>query len=119
MRSGVWVSRTPPGWQVPQCALRAGLPHWTRAGAGEPAGGTPRTGPADRVVVVAEEPLDAPGHGHVVWGRSGAVPGNEGHGHAPAPDADERLATGDRGVEGDAADEPRRDAEVVEAGRSC
>ena len=40
--------------------------------------------------------------------------GGEGHGHAPAADADERLAAGDRGVEGDAAHEPRRGAEVVE-----
>jgi hypothetical protein len=63
--------------------------------------------------VVANEPLDAPGHGLVVRGQGAAVAGSEGHGNAPAADADERLAAGDRGVEGDAAHEPCRGAEVV------
>jgi hypothetical protein len=96
------------------CALRAGLPHWAWAGAGERAAGAPRAGPADRVPVVADEPLDAPGHSHVIRCWGGSVSGGGRHGHAIAADVDGGLASGDRGVEGDAADEPCCGAEVVE-----
>jgi hypothetical protein len=61
--------------------LRAGLPHRARADAGERAAGAPRASSADRVAVITDEPLDAPGHDHVVRGQ-GAVPEGNRHGHA-------------------------------------
>jgi hypothetical protein len=64
------------------------------------------------VAVVADEPLDAAGHGHVVHGRGAPVPGRERHGHAIAAEVNGGLATG--GAVGHPADEPRRGGEVVE-----
>src|SRR5215211_9495071 len=71
-------------------------------------------GPTDRVAVVADEPLDAAGHGYVVLGQGAVVPGGERNGDAIAAEVDGGLAAGDGGVVGHPADEPRRGAEVVE-----
>ena len=97
--------------------LRAGLPHRARADAGKRAAGAPRACPADRVAMVADEPLDAPGHDHVVRGQGAAVPEGKRHGHAIAEDVDGGLAAGGCGVVSDPADEPRCGAEVVEVER--
>jgi hypothetical protein len=111
----LWVSPHAAGLSGAAGArLRAGLPHRARTDTGEPAAGTPRAGPADRVAVVADQPLNALGHGHVVRAQGATVPRREGHRHAPTPDADERLAAGHGSVGCDAGDEPGRDAEVVE-----
>jgi hypothetical protein len=67
--------------------------------------------------MVADEPLDAPGHDHVVRGQGTAVPEGKRHGHAVAADVDGGLATGGCGVVSDPADEPRCGAEVVEVER--
>jgi hypothetical protein len=52
--------------------------------------------PADRVAVVTEEPLDAPGHEHVVRGQGAAVPEGDRHGHAIVADVDRGPAAGGR-----------------------
>jgi hypothetical protein len=76
--------------------------------------GAPWASPPEGVTVVAHEPLDASGHGHIVRGQGTALPAGEGYRHAIAADVDGGLATGGRNVEGDAADEPRCGVEVVE-----
>jgi hypothetical protein len=43
-----------------------------------------RAGPADRVAVVADEPLDTAGHGHVIRGQGATVPRSERHSDALA-----------------------------------
>jgi hypothetical protein len=94
-----------------------GLADGTRADAGQQAAGTPGAGPADRVAVVADEPLDAACHGHIVQGQSAAVPWGERNGDAITAEVDGRLATGNGSVIGYPADEPRRSTEVVEVPR--
>jgi hypothetical protein len=64
--------------------------------------------------VVADEPLDAEGHGHVVLRQGAVAPGGERNGDAIAAEVDGGLATSNGGVVGHPADEPRRGAEVVE-----
>jgi hypothetical protein len=66
------------------------------------------------VAVIADEPLDSPGHDHVVRGQGAAIPEGNRNGHAIAADVDSALATGGCGVEVDPAHEPRCGAEVVE-----
>jgi hypothetical protein len=66
------------------------------------------------VAVVADEPLDAACHGHIVQGQRAAVPWGERNGDAITAEVDGRLATGNGSVIGHPADEPRRSTEVVE-----
>jgi hypothetical protein len=66
------------------------------------------------VAVIADEPLDSPGHDHVVRGQGAAIPEGNRNGHVIAADVDSGLATGGCGVEVDPAHEPRCGAEVVE-----
>src|SRR5215218_6245942 len=100
--------------QVPRPGSGPGLANWARADAGQGSAGTPGAGPADRVAVVADEPLDAACHGHIVHGQSAAVPWGERNGDAITAEVDGRLATGNGSVIGHPADEPRRRTEVVE-----
>jgi hypothetical protein len=64
--------------------------------------------------MVADEPLDAEGHGHVVLRQGTVAPGGERNGDAIAAEVDGGLATGNGRVVGQPADEPRRGAEVGE-----
>jgi len=54
--------------QVTQPCSGPGLANGTGADAGQGSAGTPGTGPADRVAVVADEPLEAASRDHVVKG---------------------------------------------------
>ena len=91
-----------------------GLANGTGADAGQQPAGPPGAGPADRVAVIADEPLDPPSHDHVVRGQGAAVPEGNRHGHAVAADVGGRLAAGGCGVDPDPAHEPHAGAEVVE-----
>lgn len=72
--------------------------------AGQGSVGGPGTGPADRVAVVADEPLDAAGHGQVVQGQGAAVPWSERHGDAITAQVTGGLATGNGSVIGHPAE---------------
>src|SRR5829696_10049905 len=58
-------SREVPG----DCGLRAGRAHRALPDAGQAAARAPGDGPADRMVVVADQPLDPGGHRQVVGGQ--------------------------------------------------
>jgi hypothetical protein len=90
-----------------------GRTHRALADAGQPSGGL-QGDLADRVAVVANEPLDAPCRSHIRQGQGVAVPAGEGHGDAVAAEINGGLATGCSGGEGDSVDEPRGSGEVVE-----
>src|ERR671912_941368 len=66
-------------------AAAAGSADWPRADAGQRSAGAPGADPADRVAVVADEPLEAASRDHVVKGQVAAVLEGQGHGDAIVP----------------------------------
>src|SRR5512132_170251 len=102
------------GSRGPTVRLRAGRAHRALLDAGQAPARAPRGGPADRVVVVAHQPLDAGRHHQVVGGQGRADPWDELQGDLAAADDDVGLVAGGGGGVGHPADEQRRRGEVVE-----
>jgi hypothetical protein len=94
--------------------LGAGRTDGSRPDPGQPAAGAPGAGPADRVVVVADQPFETARHGEVVEGQHAGGAWAELQGDARTTNEDAGLTSGRRCSVGHPARELGRGAELVE-----